>query len=73
MAGFQLCILNMTGHRGWLDCLDAPTEAPGWNGTCLSIPSPKSKDSITIEKVDDETVPTEVWISILTLFSNCFC
>lgn len=59
MAGFQYCILNMTGHRGWLDCLDAATEAPGWNGTRLSIPLPESNDSIEMEKVEDE-VPTEV-------------
>lgn len=64
MAGFQYCILNLTGHRGWLDCLDAATEAPGWNGTCHSIPLPELKDLIAIEKVDDEAVPTEVWISI---------
>ncbi len=60
MAGFQYCIFNLTGHLSWLKYLDAPTEAPAWNGTLHSVPAANCEDLITIEDIEDNLATTEV-------------
>lgn len=74
MAGFQICILNLTQHPAWLECLDSSTDAPAWPGTDLNIPSETPQNSISISDEEhhgfDKTGPKFTQEQI-ELFEKC--
>ena len=52
-AGIQVCILKISDE--WLRCLDAPTSAPGWPGSSLSVP-PECKNVSRDAETRDKSI-----------------